>query len=203
MLVNSHHINLHGIRHSLFLDENRGKFQHLKTLDDKIKYIRTRVQLVLFGPCRAVLKEATTNYLGLVVATAICAGISAAGSFMYGDLPKWRGKPVRDADRFKGFVKKYMQGPRGQMSKVAWADWLYKSVRCGLAHGFTIEEGGIEIALNEYVRQRRDGPQMNPMRLLDDLDLAWLADLDDVRNEGPQSALGRRFLERFDAIYKD
>jgi len=186
----------------LFGDENRGQFGHL-TFEDKVVWIRERVRLVLLNPCRAALEEAETNYLGLVIATALCAGIAAAGSFMHGNLKKWRRKKVTDSVRFKRFVVAYMVGPRGQMSKVLWADWLYKEVRCGLAHGFTIEEGGIDIALNEYVLRRPNETQMNPLYLLDDLESAWLGLLDDVRTRGSGSALGRRFLERFDRIYRD
>lgn len=200
--VEKHDIYLNGILHSLFLDENRGRFRYLR-FDDKVDWIRARVQLILIDPCREALKEAETNYLGLVAATAICAGISAAGSFMHGDLEQWRGKKVRDSDRFKRFIKTYMTGPKEQMPKKLWAVWLYSKVRCGLAHGFTIEEGGIDVALDQYVRRQQNGPQMNPNRLLEDFDAAWGTYLDHVRARGPRSALGRRFRERFDSIYRD
>ncbi|OLB41102.1 MAG: hypothetical protein AUH11_00360 [Acidobacteria bacterium 13_2_20CM_57_17] len=85
------------------------------------------------------------NDLGLILATAICAGISAASTFYAGREAK-RGEDKRF---FTGFVTRYMQLPSQKPNhRIVWVEWLYKDVRCGLAHNFTIMHGGIEYQIS-------------------------------------------------------
>ena len=72
---------IEGKSYTLLRDYDRGKFSSL-SFTGKVAYMRRRVQVYLVEPCRAALSEAHENRLGLVVASAICAGIDAASKFM-------------------------------------------------------------------------------------------------------------------------
>jgi hypothetical protein len=148
------------------------------------------------------MRDAQANYLGLVLTTAICAGISAAGTFLAG---KRATKSGDDKKFFVSFVTQYMDPvlQRRISSGPTWASWLYHQVRCGLAHGFTIESGGIELGIKGYVAMTQSGPEIDPQGLLDDFAAGWSKYLDDVRIAGEHSGLGTKFSARFRDVFHD
>jgi len=187
--------------YSLFRDYDKGKF-HFLSYEGRIEYLAARVRLSLTDPCEACMAEAETNYMGLILTTAICAGISAAGTFLRGKRASKKGE---DKKFFVAFIARYMDPvlkekyPHGG----TWASWLYHRVRCGLSHGFAIDEGGIELGLDSYVSSTSNGPELDPRRLLKDFTAGWSQYLQEVRAGGEQSDLGRRFKTRFDAVFYD
>ncbi len=190
-----------GIEYTLLrdYDQAKGIYKHL-TFDGKITYLDSRVQKILTRPCAAAMNTALKTDLGLILTTAICAGISAAGTFLSGG--RVRGK---DKQYFLSFVKIYMdpvlQNPVA--GDTTWADWLYGHVRCGLAHSFAIDLGGVEFEISEYVELKRCGPEISPAHLLADFAQGFLRYLQDVRNSGPTGKLGADFEKRFEKIFHD
>ncbi len=188
-----------GQEYKLLRDYDRGKFGYL-SFEDKIDYLERRVRWILLDPC---LKEMPNepNSMGLILTTALCAGISAAASFLNGQ----RAPARKDGEYFIQFVKGYMD-PVLQDELVPGttiAAWLYQKVRCGLAHAFTIENGGIEIGLTQYIEIKNGEPEIDPVRLAEDFARGWQAYLDQVRAGGQSSDIGQKFVRRLDEIFRD
>jgi hypothetical protein len=190
-----------GQQYTLLRDYDKGKY-HFLTFKGKITYLRNRVEFILLNPCKSAMANATQSNLGLVLTTATCAGISAASTFLKGKRAQKKGD---DRKFFIAFVNQYMdsrlQKPISSL-KVTWADWLYADLRCGLAHNFTICRGGIEESTN-YLEETVHGPEICPLRLLEDLAAGWSKYLDDVERDGPSKGLGRLFQNRFDKVFQD
>jgi hypothetical protein len=85
-----------------------------------------------------------------------------------------------------------------------YADWLYRYVRCGLAHAFALEWGHIENSrLGAYLGLSASGqPQINQDELVEDFATGWSRYLDDVA-VAPAGALAAKFANRFDAVFHD
>jgi len=194
-----------GNDYTLYVDYDRGKYIFLD-LQGKVTYMRARVERDLVGPCRIALRYQHRVAVGLLVPGLVCAGVSAAGTFLNG--ARLRG---RDQALFVNFVRVYMhpdlQRPLtnpADLQTANYADWLYRSVRCGLAHAFALEWGHIENSrLGSYVNISADGqPQINQNALVEDFAAAWNRYLGDVVGD-PASLLAQRFAMRFDAIFHD
>ncbi len=190
-----------GVEYALLKDYDRGRYTHL-SFSGKVTYLEERVNLVLLAPCRWAMQSAAKTDLGLVLTTAICAGISAAGTFLKGRRAQKRGE---DKTFFTDFVNRYMETilqsavPGG----TTWVEWLYGDVRCGLAHNFTIESGGVEYEVPSYVAVKPCGPEISPGCLLEDFANGWSKYLNDVRAAGPAKGLGALFEKRFDDVFHD
>lgn len=148
------------------------------------------------------MQSALKTDLGLVLATAVCAGISAASTFLEGRRAKRRGE---DRQFFLQFVTSYMSPVLQDEIEpgLTWAEWLYTDVRCGLAHNFTIESGGVEYEAGSYTEIKSYGPEIRPPDLLEDFAQGWFRYLDEVRTSGSSKDLGTRFRKRFDEIFND
>jgi len=192
-------VNIDGHDYQLFKDYDTGKFKYL-TFEGKIAYLAARVDKILIGPCREAMKT-SGNDLGLVLATAVCAGISAASTFYNGR----RANPGDDKKLFTDFVMCYMQLPHQKPEpRMSWVEWLYRDVRCGLAHSFTIMNGGIEYEVSPaYTEIKNYGPEIEPRELLRDFAEGWSKYLSDVKRDGPVQGLGAKFAVRFDQIFYD
>jgi len=71
-------MQIDGQDYTLFRDYDLGKC-HLLSYKGKIQYMDARVRLILIDPCKKSMADAQANYMGLILTTAVCAGISAAG----------------------------------------------------------------------------------------------------------------------------
>jgi len=156
-------MKIRGIEYTLFKDYDKGRYTNL-CFADKVTYMHGRVRRILIGPCLEAMKSALKTDLGLVLVTAACAGISAAGTYLNGQ----QAPPGKDKQHFADFVNAYMNpdlqtaGP----DNMTWTDWLYSHVRRGLAHSFTIDSGGVEYELEGYMEMKRYGREINPHALL-------------------------------------
>jgi hypothetical protein len=195
-----------GHEYSLYVDYDRGKFGYLDLLG-KVKYIRERVDRDLIRPCQLALRHQHRVAVGLLVPGLVCAGISAAATFLNGE----RTRAGQHQAVFVAFIRKYMdrdlQGrlvKPGEQRVTDYADWLYLDVRCGLAHAFALEWGHIEDSrLGTYVRLADDGqPQINQDRLLADFARGWQQYLDTV-SAAPGIELSDKFVIRFDQVFHD
>jgi hypothetical protein len=191
-----------GQDYTLYVDYDRGKFRSLD-LPGKITYMRERVDRDLLRPCRLALQYQDRVAVGLVVPGLVCAGISAAATFLNG------GRAGKAS--FVDFVRRYMHldlrrtlvnptDPRVS----DYADWLYLYVRCGLAHAFVLEWGHIDNSrLGAYLGLSAAGqPQINQDELVEDFARAWNRYLDEVV-AAPTDSLARKFASRFDAVFHD
>ncbi len=196
-----------GINYSLLKDYDKGKYAHLK-FAEKVEYLRARVEFILIEPSRAIvakagLKDGTPlGNLGLVLATGLCAGISAAGTYLKGRRAQKRGE---DEGFFVDFIRTYMDPVLQSNNSLGttWATWIYKEVRCGLAHAFVIENGGIEYEVQGYVEEKPYGPEINPSRFLEDFASGWQRYLGDVTKDGQGIGVGSLFEARFDQVFSD
>jgi hypothetical protein len=196
-------IEIDGHAFELLRDRDQGDFHRL-SFAGKVTCLEKRVEGILIDPCRREFARAIPERTatGLVLVTAVCAGISAASTFLNGR----QAPPGQDGHYFKGFITAYMNptldsaGPTGFTS---WADWLYKDVRCGLAHNFTILTGGMQLEnACSYVRMASHGPEIHAPTFLDDFASGWATYLAAVRSSA-NGDLGRRFQDRFDQIFRD
>jgi hypothetical protein len=189
-----------GQEYTLLKDYDKGKYCGL-TFPGKVTYLRNRVDFILLHPCKLAMVDAM-NGQGLILTTAICAGISAASTFLKG----MRAPSGSDKEFFMAFVKKYMDKRLQQqisILRITWADWLYKDLRCGLSHDFTIHRGGIEENPQYIVEHKAYGPEICPSQLLADFARGWSKYLDDVKHDGPTKNLGLLFQKRFDNVFHD
>jgi len=193
-----------GHEYTLYKDYDRvsGKYKHLSFLG-KVTYLDARVRHILIDPLRRIAPDLAQTELGLVFTTAICAGISAAGTYLKGR----RAQPGRDKDSdfFLDFVRAYMDSGlrEPEADGKTWAEWLYHDVRCGLAHNFTIMKGGIEVQVTQYVELTPNGPEMNPAHFLEDFAKGWTRYLSDVAAAGSGNGLGLLFEQRFNEVFND
>jgi hypothetical protein len=192
---------------TLYVDYDRGNFWRLD-FAGKILYMRARVDRDLIRPCRTAIDCQHRVAVGLLVPGLVCAGISAAATFLNGE----RAVPRTDQAVFVRFIRDYMHADlrRGLRhptdQRVAdYADWLYCYVRCGLTHAFALEWGHIEGAgLGAYIGlSQRAEPQVNQNDLVDDFARAWNAFLDAVAAAPRHDALAQNFARRFDQVFHD
>jgi len=202
---------IEGLPFSLLRDADKQHLQQL-TFIGKIEWLKARVNLVLISPLRSALNSWEQDQLGMVLVTGLCAGISAASTFLKGRRP--RPRQETDRDFFLDFVRLYMAPVEPVLNAApnvthwvgrpaaTWAEWLYLYVRNGLAHAFTIEQGGFHHGLPALIDDSDPAePVIDAARLLDAFERGWTAYLNDVRTHGEQSLLGRAFTTRWDDLF--
>jgi hypothetical protein len=191
---------INGVDYTLLRDYDKGKY-HALDFGGKVTYLRARVELILINPCKAATSVAAIQNagMGLILATGICAMVSAASTYHSG------GRSGQDRAAFLAFVNKYMPQLKTKIvasPSITWAEWLYDDVRCGLAHGFTIKRGGIEDE-QAYLRETTHGPEISLSLLLEDFAQGWARYLADVECAGPTKALGILFDRQFKHVFRD
>jgi hypothetical protein len=190
-----------GHEYTLLRDRDQGNYKHL-SFEGKVTYLDLRVNGILVSPCQTEMKRAIGTNTGLILVTAICAGISAASTFMGGKQPRKRGEARQF---FLYFVEVYMPNlavsvPGGSET---WAEWLWRDVRSGLAHSFTIETGGMKLESAPYIRMANHGPEIHAPTLLREVADGWRQYLNDVRKDGQSGPLGKNFADRFEGVFHD
>jgi hypothetical protein len=118
----------------------------------KIRYFcNKRVKYVLLNPLdemyQSLMKEKNESSILLCFANCICCSIEAFGKF-------YTGKTGQSGNNFKEFVKKYMHSNyvTQRFNSKRYVDILWNCFRNGLAHGFTIKNGGFEHNLKELFK---------------------------------------------------
>lgn len=172
----------------------------LKTAGEKISWIEGRINQVLIHPLEELRKVWQENKeiqcLNLGIMTLLCSGIEALSNFylQIGDSGK----------KFKKFVENYMNAefrmkdPSGKK----YSSFLWDDFRCGLAHGFSIEKGGILEETNRYIRfDDKKGLGIDLWFFFEDFKHAVATFMNDVRKASKNSMLRNNFLARFDKLF--
>lgn len=193
-------MTIDGYEYTLLKDYDKGQYRHL-SFDGKVTYLSARVNLILLDPLRKTAPYLLENSLGLVMTTAVCAGISAAGTYLKGQQAP-RGK---DRVYFLDFVRDYMDARLQEpiVGYKIWAEWLYDDVRCGLSHAFAIKNGGIEVQVTNYLELKQCGPEIHPVEFLEDYARGWSKYLGQLRELGQGHRLGASFVKRFGEVFHD
>ena len=172
----------------------------LKTDGEKISWIEGRVKQVLIDPLEELRKVWQKNEeiqcLNLGVMTLLCCGIEALSNFYL--------QKGESGKKFKKFVENYMNAEfrRKDPSGKKYSSFLWDDFRCGLAHGFSIEKGGILEGTNRYVRfDDKKGLGIDLWFFFEDFKHAFTTFINDVRKASKDSILRNNFLARFDILF--
>ncbi len=130
---------------TLYWDYDRDRLQKDRTV--WVDWLETRFDRHVLGGLSQILKQMQASEVDwvLIYAHSLFGAVEGLSSFAYqtGD----------DGDKFKSFCKDYfLPNP---CPWVGLAAAVYHNFRCGLAHGFGIEKGGLTF--------RRDDPRVNPV----------------------------------------
>lgn len=187
---------INGRKYTLYIDYDRNKLKRHK--EDWSEWFRQRVLFILLDPIEEILKGENkkkfdtanfTIYLGIT--TLICCGIDAMGGFYKGEESN-----RNSGNNFKAFVRDYMDEIyRGDEKKV---EALHDYLRCGLAHGFCIKQGGIKWKNPYFSNNRKLGLLVNIYALFKDLKNAFNEYLLDLKND---KDIQENFKKRFNWIF--
>jgi hypothetical protein len=124
--------------------------ENLMKLDysGRVKWLRYRFEFVFLTPFRRFVQlDSADCYVWLCVVSLLCTAVEALADFEFGG---------RGVERFARFVETYfrpdfsagvlsLDDPKPKRGALATtpAQHLYKYFRCGLAHSFCIEWGGV------------------------------------------------------------
>lgn len=112
----------------------------------RVEWLKHRIELVFMRPFKKMVALEHECYVWLCVTNLLCAAVEALADFEFGGS---------GMERFSRFVEKYfdpefqaralrLDEPRPKPTAAATpAEHLYRYFRCGLAHSFCIEWGGL------------------------------------------------------------
>lgn len=114
------------------------------TKSQEIIYFKKRIRMILLLPLKemytSLMKRKKRSSTVVCFGTCICCSIEALGKFHTGKLGEGNSGP-----NFRQFVKDYMDPKYLQtLNNKPYVNILWTSFRNGLAHGFTIKQGGFE-----------------------------------------------------------
>lgn len=163
-----------------------------RTIDEKIEWLHNRVMKIFVAPVKRFISN-DNHDLAIGVITLICCAIEALGHFKNGrtDKNKFRGS---DKEDFQEFICKYT--PKANTISVE----LYEYFRCGLAHAFVIERGGIEGEVDDLykkVKRKQDFYEVNPWKLFELLENGIKKYFENLKDKS-RTQLREDFLKRFD-----
>jgi hypothetical protein len=181
-----------------WIDYDREKLSTL-TPQERITYFEWRVRRVVINPlerilAREILPTAESSAL-LIFGVSLCCAIEATGRFLTGG---------GDGTPLQAFLSRYMHASyeSRKVGAETFGDVLRKHFRNGLAHGFSVSQGGFEgVAGQEYFRVAsvagREALEINPTSFFDDYAVGFERYLADVRSAQPDGPL---FLA-FDRVF--
>jgi hypothetical protein len=205
-------INIAGLEFSGFPGRDSA---HLRTLGyhDRVRWLRYRFNLVFLTPFLELRRlERSDCYIWLCVVNLLCSAIEAFAGF------EFRGD---GRERFAQFVEKYFRAefrnsglslydPEPGSAAVTPAEHLYKYFRCGLAHSFCIEWGGIlhrEDGAPSYLFEANTGHGSEkslgivPRELVDDFLNAVNCFFQGLEKRNPSDIGARTFNGRFEQVF--
>jgi len=208
------HAIIQNTEFTLFYDYDKKILKNLST-DGKIDWLRYRFESFFLRPLEKIFDQdsdvfkALNNDAGdqyvpdfytfmIAAFSVLLNGIEALGSFLI--------ENGENKDRFRTFIQKYMHEWDIQISKLDCphkAMWLilWKYYRNGIAHGFRVEYGGIEIRETNVKYDIKNGVlQINPIRFFYDFEKGKYQFFSDLKNPDEMD-MRKTFIKRFAAIY--
>lgn len=186
---------------------------HIRSLAPakRIDYFETRTRLVALNPMRRLLHHEVhpidshgAPIMGssalLILGVAACCSIESIGKFVRGDT----GNNGKKQDRFEAFLNGYMNGDyqAKTLNGMTYGAILWKHFRNGLAHGFAVCRGGYEGSSGDpYFAIKSAALQINPTRLLDDLECGFAKYLTELRSAIPNGPLFQTFDNTFMDVF--
>jgi len=203
---------IHGISFSGFA---RNDLEKLICLDyaGRVSWLKHRFELVFLAPFRKFLAmDGPDCYIWLCTVSLLCTAVEALADF------EFRGAGMH---KFSAFVEKYfsddfksahlhLDDPKpGKNAASTPAEHLYKYFRCGLAHSFCIEWGGIlhrEDGAPSYLFQRNPIPDRNslgiiPREFVDDFLSAVERFFDSALAWDPGTSSRTKFERQFQEVF--
>lgn len=171
-------------------------------------WLEERVRRTVIAPLRKIKNEhiqpagQENSSALLIFSVSICCAIEAMGKYL--------APTSRNNERFKCFVKKYMDtGYDTQLNGKSYAEYLWKDFRNGLAHGFAIARGKFEQRGDEeYFVESTDGMghpvlSLNWDKLFDDFEKGCKRYFGDVRAADCNSSIVKDFKKAFREVCID
>lgn len=208
------HAIIQNIEFTLFYDYDKSILKSL-SIDGKADWLSYRLESFFLKPLEKifdqdsdVFRELNNDAGGQYVPdfwtfmiaafSVLLNGIEALGSFLVEERDKQK--------KFRTFIQKYMNEWDIQLSNLECPDkamWLilWKYYRNGIAHGFRIEYGGIEIKETNIKFEIKNGVlQINPIRFFHDFKNGKFEFFRDLKNKD-EVDMRNTFIKRFAAIY--
>jgi len=188
-----------------WIDYDRGRLPSL-TDNQRIDYFEKRLNIVLLVPLehmyRDLMKKGNRRSSPLLCfSTCICCAIEALGKFSTGKTGS-----NGAGTRFQAFVEGYMDPTFSTKTlngkpyvKLLWTDF-----RNGLAHGFTIKQGGFEHCSSYFQEKPLDGfkkLEIDPTHFFEDFKKAISQYLKQLRAASPSDTLHKHFNKAFTDLY--
>jgi hypothetical protein len=171
----------------------------------EIRYFKRRVTMTVLLPLRRMCRDDKLGWNResplLCFGTCICCAIEAMGKFLTGQLADGN-----SAKNFKAFVVDYMsQDWRVKhLASTPYVDILWKSFRNGLAHGFTIKQGGFERS-SSYFQVKTIGAvqllEVDPDSLLRDFENGVRHFIANLNRVPPADRAYQQFHNAFHGIF--
>ncbi|MBI5059363.1 hypothetical protein HZB60_06235 [candidate division KSB1 bacterium] len=126
-----------------WIDYERHRLHDLNK-EQEILYFEKRLKMILLIPAnemyKSIMRKRKNSSAVLCFGTCICCAIEALGKFHTGVLERNNGWK-----NFESWIKSYMdKGYFQKHNNDTYARILWDDFRNGLAHGFTIKNGGFE-----------------------------------------------------------
>ncbi|MFI4922594.1 MAG: hypothetical protein ACHP6J_02640 [Burkholderiales bacterium] len=174
------------------------------TVDQRIDYFEKRLKLVLLVPLehmyRDLMKDKRSSPL-LCFSTCICCAIEALGKFLTGNTGR-----NGAGTRFRKFVDEFMvpQFTTKAFNGKRYIDLLWDHFRNGLAHGFTIKQGGFEHYTSYFQEKSIDGfkqLEIDPTHFFEDFKQAISQYIKRLRASLPTNTVRKNFNKAFMDLY--
>ena len=181
---------IEGMVFNLWVDNDRLNLK-LLSFRGKTRWLELRIEKVLLEPLRRLDiaawedKHHEEASFVLIHGAAILNGVEALGGFLGG---------VCTGENFRRFVRDYMPAYKTHHKL------LRNSFRNGLAHGFSVKDGGFEFQPTD-LRSRPYGLQLDPEKLLKNFEGAVKHYFNDLNTAGEHSSKGKQFSRRFKSAY--
>ena len=194
-------VEIEGQKLTLFIDYDRDKLGKLSYVG-KILYFEKRVRKILINPLQIMMQkeifeklepEDGNSVAWLCIVSLICAGIEALGGF-------YKGKATKDS--FIDFLCDYMDPifKNNKYGKTTLGQCVRDHFRNGLAHGFSISQGGVE-HFQKYYEIDKFGLQINPRYFWKDFQDAFDKYIEDLRKLSKNEKMANNFLKRFECVF--
>jgi hypothetical protein len=203
-------IEIQGMQFSGFAGIDKSNLP-LLDYSGRVQWLRYRINLVFLTPFERIISLQDDCYVWLCVTNLLCAAIEALADF------EFDGSGMQ---RFSQFVETYfcpefrshtlhLDDPKPNRTPATTpAEHLYRYFRCGLAHSFCIEWGGLlhrEDGASAYLFER--DPIGNGQYSLGIVPRELVADFTDAANRFFQNAEtwvpGAQKAERFDERFRE